>query len=215
LRSGRFYPPQIHYICTQNKINMSFPSIDPNAKALIFDLDGTLADSIPTHIQCWHETCKTFNYRFNEAMLYEMTGMPTRKFAEYIKMDSGCNLSVEDIMKLKQTHFHKLVSFIKPIEKVAKFAIDNYGKIPMSIGTGGSKKSSAIIIKTIGLEPYFPIVVTADDVIYHKPEPETFLKCAELMGVEPKYCQVFEDGEPGMRAARAAGMIVTDVREFY
>jgi beta-phosphoglucomutase family hydrolase len=194
---------------------MSYPKIDSRAKALIFDLDGTLANSIPTHIACWNETCKTFNYRFNEDILYEMTGMPTRKFAEYIKKDSGCNLSVDEIMTLKQKHFHRLVSTIKPIEKVAGFAIENFGKIPMSIGTGGSRKSSSLILKTIGLESYFPIMVTADDVQNHKPEPDTFLRCADLMGVKPEYCQVFEDGEPGMKAARKAGMIVTDVREFY
>jgi beta-phosphoglucomutase family hydrolase len=194
---------------------MKYPSIDPLAKAIIFDLDGTLADSIPTHIECWHETCKTFNYRFNEEILFEMTGMPTRKFAEYIKKDSGCNLSVDDIMKLKQMHFHRLVKRIKPFDKVACFARENYGKVPMSIGTGGSRKSSSLILETIGLTAYFPIMVTADDVTKHKPEPDTFVKCAELMGVEPQFCQVFEDGEPGMRAARTAGMIVTDVRVFY
>jgi beta-phosphoglucomutase family hydrolase len=194
---------------------MSYPTIDKQARALIFDLDGTIADSIPTHIQCWHATCSTFNYRFNEAILYEMTGMPTRKFAEYIKKDSGCSLSVDEIMQLKQTNFHRLVSQIKPIEKVAKFAKENFGKIPMSIGTGGSRKSSTLILHTIGLYELFPVIVTADDVTRHKPEPDTFLKCAELMSIEPKYCQVFEDGEPGMNAARAAGMIVTDVRQYY
>jgi beta-phosphoglucomutase family hydrolase len=194
---------------------MSYPKIDPRAKAIIFDLDGTLADSIPTHMQCWHETCKTFNYKFDEAIMFEMTGMPTRIFAEYIIKDSGCSLSVEDIMKMKQSHFHQLVQNIKPVEKVAQFAIENYGKIPMSIGTGGSRKSSTLILKAIDMERYFPIMVTADDVTNHKPNPDTFLRCAELMGIEPQFCQVFEDGGPGMKAARAAGMIVTDVKEFY
>src|SRR4030042_6253128 len=113
---------------------MNYPEIDPKAKALIFDLDGTLADSIPTHIECWHETCKTFNYKFKEDMLYKMTGMPTRMFAEYIKADSNCDLPVEDIMKMKQSHFHRLVRNIKPIEKITDFVKENYGKISMSIG---------------------------------------------------------------------------------
>jgi beta-phosphoglucomutase family hydrolase len=194
---------------------MSYPTIDPQAKALIFDLDGTIADSIPTHIQCWHKTCNTFHYKFDEAILYEMTGMPTRIFAEYIQKDSGCNYSVEEIMKLKQFHFHQLVHQIKPVENVARFARENYGKIPMSIGTGGSRKSSTLILQTIEMEEYFSIMVTADDVTRHKPNPDTFLRCAELMGIEPKYCQVFEDGEPGMKAARTAGMIVTDVKVYY
>jgi beta-phosphoglucomutase family hydrolase len=194
---------------------MSFPEIAPGAKALIFDLDGTLADSLPTHILCWHEVCKNFNYKFDESIMVRMTGMPTRRFAEYIKKDSGCEFSVDEIMKMKQEQFYKRVGEIKAIEKMALFVKENYGKIPMSIGTGGGKRSSRMILEVIGLDKYFPVIVTADDVTKHKPEPETFLKCAELMGIEPQYCQVFEDGEPGMNAARKGGMILTDVREFY
>lgn len=194
---------------------MSFPKINPGAKGLIFDLDGTLANSIPVHMQCWDEACKEFNYKFSVEMMYKMTGMPTRRFAEFIKDDSGCALSVDDIMKLKQASFHRLVSTIKPVEKISAFVKEHYGKIPMSIGTGGGRRSSTLILDAIGLKKYFDIMVTADDVTRHKPEPDTFLKCAELMGVEPKYCQVFEDGEMGMKAAIAAGMMVTDVRQYY
>jgi beta-phosphoglucomutase-like phosphatase (HAD superfamily) len=191
------------------------PEIYPNVKGLIFDLDGTLADSIPTHIFCWHEACNSFGYSFNEELLIEMTGMPTRAFAEYIKRDSGCGLSVEEIMKLKQERFYQLAHTIKPIVMMADFAKKHYGKIPMSIGTGGSKVSSGLILQAIGLKPYFNIIVTSDDVVKHKPEPDTFLKCAELMGIAPEFCQVFEDGNPGIAAARAGGMMVTDVRTLF
>ena len=154
---------------------MLFPKLDEKAEGLIFDLDGTLADSIPLHMQCWHETCKLFNYKVDESVFIRMTGMPTRKFAEYIKNDSGCDLTVEEIMKIKQSHFHRLAHTIKPIEKIAGFVKQNYGKIPMSIGTGGSRKSSTLILQAIDMLQYFDILVTADDVINHKPEPETFL----------------------------------------
>jgi beta-phosphoglucomutase family hydrolase len=194
---------------------MNYPTILPGTQGLIFDLDGTLADSIPVHMECWNEICKTFNYQFQIEVLTRMTGMPTRRFAEYIKQDSGCELSVDEIMKLKQGHFHRLVHTIKPFDKMAAFVKENHGKIPMSVGTGGSRRSSRLILETIGMLSYFDIVVTADDVTKHKPEPDTFLKCAELMGIKPGLCQVFEDGEMGMMAARTAGMMVTDVREYY
>ena len=194
---------------------MIYPEIQPGAKALIFDLDGTLADSIPIHIECWDQTCKTFNYQFPVEVMIRMTGMPTRRFAEYIKKDSGCSLSVDEIMKLKQMNFRKLVHTIKPVEKMANFVKEHHGKIPMSIGTGGGKRSSQLILEAIGMRSYFDVLVTADDVKNHKPDPDTFLKCAELMGVEPEFCQVFEDGEMGMKAARTAGMMLTDVRQYY
>jgi len=67
----------------------------------------------------------------------------------------------------------------------------------------------------IGLSGYFDILVTSEDVANFKPHPETFLKCAELMGVAPVDCEVFEDGLLGIEAAFAAGMMVVDVTEYY
>jgi len=194
---------------------MSYPTIDPKAEALIFDLDGTLADSIPIHNACWHEVCKTFNYKYDEQLMFRMTGMPTRKFAEYIKNDSKCSISVDDIMKNKQTLFISKIGTIKPIEKIVALVTQYHGKYPMAIGTGGGRKSVELMLNALGLRRYFDVIVTADDVENHKPEPDTFLKCAELMNVHPSKCQVFEDGEPGIKAARKAGMMVTDVKVFY
>ena len=89
-----------------------------------------------------------------------------------------------------------------------------YGILPMSVGTGASRQSALLQLEELGLTAYFDHIVTSDDVTRHKPEPETFLECARLMGVNPEYCQVFEDGLLGMEAARDAGMILTDVRPY-
>jgi HAD superfamily hydrolase (TIGR01509 family) len=66
----------------------------------------------------------------------------------------------------------------------------------------------------LGLEKYFEILVSKEDVPHPKPAPDTFLRCAEIMQAEPADCQVFEDGDPGLRAARTAGMIATDIRPY-
>ena len=63
-------------------------------------------------------------------------------------------------------------------------------------------------------DKYFEILVSKDDVVNGKPNPETFLKCAEQMNVAPELCQVFEDGDPGIKAALEVGMKVTDVRKY-
>jgi beta-phosphoglucomutase family hydrolase len=194
---------------------MSYPTVDPKAEALIFDLDGTLADSIPIHNACWHEVCKAFNYKYDEQLMFRMTGMPTRKFAEYIKNDSKCSISVDDIMKNKQALFISKIGTIKPIENVVALVKQYHGKYPMAIGTGGGRKSVGQMLDALDLRKYFDVIVTADDVENHKPEPDTFLKCAELMNVHPSKCQVFEDGEPGIKAAQKAGMMVTDVKAYY
>lgn len=188
--------------------------VDPRAKALIFDLDGTLANSLPVHMECWDVVCDQFGYHFSKEVMLEMTGMPTIKFAEYVKEQSGCSFMPEEIAKMKQAEFFKRVDQITLFDPIFALVLKYHKKIPMSIGTGGSRKSVELMLDWLQIKDYFDFIVTANDVEKHKPEPDTFLECARLMGVEPQYCQVFEDGDMGIQAAHTAGMIVTDVRPY-
>lgn len=188
--------------------------IHPEAKALIFDLDGTLSDSLPVHLASWHSVCKMLHCTFDENILYELTGAPTILFAERLKQEQNLTISAEEIVALKQKEFRKNISHIKPHEAVMSLMKNAHGKIPMAVGTGASRASAMMQMQELGIDELFDAIVTADDVERHKPEPETFLKCAKVLRVDPKYCQVFEDGELGMQAARTAGMILTDVRPF-
>ena len=188
--------------------------IHPNTKALIFDLDGTLSDSLPVHIASWHAICSILKCSFDERIIVEMTGAPTIKIAERVKQEQGLDISAEEIVRMKQHEFRKNINLIKPHDAIISLMKRSHGKIPMSVGTGSSRTSAMLQIKELMIDQYFEFIVTADDVSRHKPEPETFLKCAELMKVDPKFCQVFEDGELGMQAAKTAGMLLTDVRPF-
>ena len=188
--------------------------IHPNAQALIFDLDGTLSDSLPVHIASWHSVCDRLKCSFDEQIIIEMTGAPTISFAERIKKEQNLEISVEEIVKMKQQEFWKNINQIKPHDAVIDLMKEAHGKIPMSVGTGASRTSAILQMKELEIDHLFDFIVTADDVKRHKPEPETFLKCAEMMNVEPRFCQVFEDGELGMLAAQKAGMLLTDVRPF-
>ena len=188
--------------------------IYPQTKALIFDLDGTLSDSLPVHIASWHVVCDKLNCTFDERILVEMTGMPTLSFALRIKNENGLKQDAAAIVVMKQQEFWRNINNIKPHEAVIDLMKSAYGKIPMAVGTGASRQSALLQMKELGIDHFFDFIVTADDVERHKPEPETFLQCARLMQVEPQYCQVFEDGELGMEAARTAGMLLTDVRPF-
>jgi beta-phosphoglucomutase family hydrolase len=188
--------------------------VDPKAKALIFDLDGTLADSLPVHMECWDVVCDNFGYHFSREVMLEMTGMPTLKFAEYVKEQSGCSYEPAEIAKMKQAEFFKRVDQITLFDPVFALVLKYHNKIPMAIGTGGSRKSVELMLDWLGIRDYFDCIVTANDVEKHKPEPDTFLECARIMDVDPEFCQVFEDGDMGIRAAKTAGMIITDVRPF-
>jgi HAD superfamily hydrolase (TIGR01509 family) len=143
-----------------------------------------------------------------------MTGAPTISFAERIKREQKLEIDPEELVMMKQQEFRQNINRIKPHDAVIELMKNAHGQIPMAVGTGASRTSAMLQMEELDIADLFDFIVTADDVERHKPEPDTFLKCAELMRIEPRYCQVFEDGELGMQAAQTAGMLLTDVRPF-
>lgn len=189
-------------------------NINKNAKGLIFDMDGTLADSMPIHFKAWKLTAAENGFEYTEKQFLETAGMPTHKIVPVINKKLGLNLDPEKFSRRKEQLFLENIKDVKLIQPVADIVKEYYNRLPMSIGTGGKKEIAKLTLKILGFDKYFDIIVSAEDVVNHKPDPDTFLKCAELMKVRPEFCQVFEDGEMGLIAAEKAGMIVTDVRPY-
>lgn len=184
----------------------------PEARALIFDLDGTLSNSLPVHMTTWNKVGDTYGFKFDPQIMLEMTGRATIEFARRIVDQYELSVDPEEIVKLKQETFWNLSQLLEPVKEIISIVKEYHGKLPMAVGTGASRKSTEVQLKELQIAGYFDAVVTANDVTRHKPNPDTFLKCAELMDVEPEKCQVFEDGDLGIEAAKKAGMMVTDVR---
>jgi HAD superfamily hydrolase (TIGR01509 family) len=84
----------------------------------------------------------------------------------------------------------------------------------MAVASGGTRDNVLLTLDVLGLADFFEAIITADDPVKPKPDPDIFLEAARRMQVEPIHCQVFEDGDAGLKAARMAGMVATDIRPF-
>jgi beta-phosphoglucomutase-like phosphatase (HAD superfamily) len=186
-------------------------------KGLIFDLDGTLADTMPLHLKAWKIACQEFGIIMTDDFLKSFTGTPGRKIAEALVRYHGLENSVDtqQIAKRKHDLFDDMQPLVTIIKPVADIVNDYYGQMPMAIGTGGQRDTVERTLEVIGMKEFFYPIITADDVTNYKPDPETFIRCAELMKINPYDIEVFEDGDLGIEAARSAGMHPVDVRTWY
>ncbi len=189
--------------------------VNPKAKALIFDLDGTLADNMPIHFLAYNHVLREYGVNLKPDLFMSLAGVPAVETVVRYNEFFGTKMDPEKVGHQKEAEYEKLMHKMKPVEPVLALLKKYHSKLPMAVGTGGYRRLAEKTMKIIGIDQYVDILVSADDVQHSKPHPETFLKCAEKMGVAPEFCQVFEDGEPGVQAARTAGMMVTRVNDFY
>lgn len=189
--------------------------INPTAKALIFDLDGTLANTMPVHFWAFKNIVIDYGIEFTPELFAKLAGVPSVGTIEKLNEWFGTNMDAEEIGHFKEEEYEKIMHKMKPIAPVVELAKKYHGVLPMAIGTGGYKRLAWKTMEILGLDKYFDILVSIDDVERPKPFPDTFLKCAELLGVQPSVCEVFEDAELGIQAAKSAGMMATLVTDYY
>jgi beta-phosphoglucomutase family hydrolase len=174
----------------------------------IFDLDGTLVDTMPLHYRAWDQAMQAVGLkcRLDEELFYSLGGVPTLKVAELIAKHYGLAVDPRAVFDHKEALFRDLQKDAKLIEPVVAIARRVAATHPVAIASGGPREIVKRSLELAGLAPLFKVVVSADDVVHGKPSPDMFLLAAKKMGVEPTRCLVFEDAVPGMRAAEAAGM---------
>jgi len=196
-------------------LKLKFPK--PGYKALIFDLDGTLVDSMPAHFKAWCQALADHGSPgvFPEDVFYAMGGRPTRDIVEIINGERGLHLDPDGVALSKKRHFLKVLGTVGLIKEVADFAEQNRGKVPMAVASGGSRIVVEKTLQMVGISDWFDEVVSNDEVANGKPAPDIFLEAASRLGVAPADCVVFEDGRAGIEAALAAGMEVVTVPTLF
>lgn len=181
---------------------------DGNFAGYIFDLDGTLVDTMPLHYLAWDEAMRRagMSGTLSEDLFYSLGGVPTLRVAELLATHYGLNIDPWKVFHEKEALFSARTHEAALIEPVVTFARRVAATHPVAIASGGPRDIVRRTLELKGLAALFPVVVSADDVVHGKPAPDMFLLAAKKMAVEPAHCLVFEDAEPGMRAAEAAGM---------
>jgi beta-phosphoglucomutase family hydrolase len=188
----------------------------PHAKAIIFDCDGTLADTMPAHFEALLEVLPRYQFELSEDRFYALGGWPTEKVIELLASEAGRAVDVTAIAHEKEAAYQSLLSHVQPIEPVIDVVNRNRGKLPMAVATGAYRNICAATLRQIGLpSDVFEAIVSCEDVTRHKPAPDIFLDAARRLGIPASECVVYEDSDPGIEAARQAGMACVDVRQFY
>jgi beta-phosphoglucomutase family hydrolase len=183
-------------------------------KGLIFDCDGTLADTMPLHWRAWQMITQRHSLHFPEDRFYSLGGVPSRDILKILAVEQGRSLDHIAIAHEKEEAYLPLMADVEPIHAVVEIARAHHGKIPLAVASGGTQKIICQLLEQLKIRPLFDAVVTSEMVKHQKPAPDIFLEAARRIGVDPKFCHAYEDTDLGMKAIRAAGMEAVDVREL-
>lgn len=186
-------------------------------KAVIFDMDGTLIDSMGVWGEIDHEFLEKRQISVPDDIQRAIEGKSFTETAEYFKERFALPESVEEIMaewvQMCKVHYEHRVPLKQGALKLIQFLHAQGYKIGM--GTSSQRELVNAIFERHGLHKYFHSIRTSCEVGRGKPFPDIFLKVAEDLGVKPEECLVFEDTLAGVLAGKRAGMRVVAVYDHY
>lgn len=184
-------------------------------RGLVFDCDGTLANTMPLHWRAWSLITQRHNLHFPEDRFYSLGGVPSRDILKMLAEEQGRSFDHIAVAHEKEELYLPLMAQVEPIHAVVEIAKAHHGKIPMAVASGGTQKIICQVLEHLKIRHLFDAVVTSEMVTNQKPAPDIFLEAARLIGVDPKFCRGYEDTDLGMTAIRAAGMDAVDVRQWH
>jgi HAD superfamily hydrolase (TIGR01509 family) len=174
--------------------------------AYLFDLDGTIADTMPLHFQSWTQAVFEQGGTFPEDLFYDWGGIPLPRTVEMLNERFGYSMSPSAVARRKEELYLAMLSGIRPIASVLAIIEAEHGRIPFAVVSGSPHASIQQTLSVLGLLDKFEVLVGAEDYAHGKPHPEPFLTAAMRLGVPPGQCLVFEDADAGIASAEAAGM---------
>ncbi|HUZ22579.1 MAG TPA: HAD family hydrolase [Streptosporangiaceae bacterium] len=183
---------------------------EPPAPAFLFDLDGTLIDSVYQHVIAWREALNQADIDLSVWRIHRRIGMSGGLFVSALMRETGITLSESDIESLQQAHareYLKLADSVRPLPGAAELlaALTSRG-VRWAIATSGRRLTAQPALALLGLPPDTPMI-TRDVVARAKPDPDLFLAAAALLESDPRYSYVVGDSVWDLLAARRAQSI--------
>ena len=190
-------------------VDQRFVMPERSFEGIIFDCDGTLVDSMPIHYVAWVESLNHHGapFDFTEEVFYSLAGVREQDVVKMLNEQYRSAVDPDGVAEYKFELFQKRMREVGEIGPVADLARRAHAEgVPVAVASGSEEETVRGVLAANDLERLFEVIITPKLVRRGKPAPDMFLLAAERLGVAPDACVVFEDGESGMQAARAAGM---------
>ncbi|MCC8424753.1 HAD family phosphatase [Mucilaginibacter sp. UR6-11] len=176
-------------------------------KAFLYDCDGTLADNMHAHALTYIKVAADRGVTITGEIIDELAGWPVPAVVAEINKRYSSNMDPEEFAEVRQQLYHdEYISKITPVEHVVDHLKAHVGKVRIAVVSGGSREAVEKTLNVLGIADLVETLVCAGETPHGKPAPDPFLAAAKKLGVDPKDCLVFEDGDPGVQSAIAAGM---------
>lgn len=176
-------------------------------RAYLFDMDGTVADSMPLHYIAWKQALAEYGCPlFDEPLFYSWGGMPVREIVATLNKRHNLSMPIEEVAHRKEGLYFDQLARLTAVPEVLEQIEAAHKRIPLAVVSGSTRESVTKSLQILGLLDKFDALVCAGDYQKAKPDPEPYLLAAKKFNVPPDSCLVFEDTAMGIEAATRAGM---------
>ena len=185
-------------------------------KGAIFDLDGVIVDTAKYHYLAWKELADELGFFFKESDNERLKGVSRMRSLEILLEVGGITASESEKLEMAESKNARYVKMLDNLDKseLLEGAEDYLKKLKSErvlISLGSASKNAPLILEKLGIADLFDVIVDGNSVSKAKPDPEVFLKAAQMLNLSPAECCVFEDSQAGIEAARRAGCSVIAV----